>query len=80
MLPPENLSSDPSQDYFVDGLTEALIAELARIRAGARHVTHVGDAVQGSTRSAPEIAAELGVDALVEGSVLSCALSKLFGF
>jgi serine/threonine-protein kinase len=70
VLPLDNLSSDPSQDYFVDGLTETLIAELARIRA--LRVTSRTSVMRykGSTRSAPEIAAELGVDALVEGSVL----------
>ncbi len=70
VLPLENLSSDPSQDYFVDGLTEALIAELARIRAVRVTSRTSVMRYKGSTRSAPEIAAELGVDALVEGSVL----------
>jgi len=70
VLPFENLMNDPEQDYFVDGMQEALITDLAKIE-GLRVIS------RGSTRRyrdsgkpIPEIAAELGVDALVEGSVL----------
>jgi TolB-like protein/Tfp pilus assembly protein PilF len=71
VLPFENLTGDPQQDYFVDGLTEAIGAELsrsasARIVSGttAAHYKHTGKTVR-------QIATELGgVDGLVEGSVM----------
>ncbi len=69
VLPLENLSRDPEQDYFADGLTEALITNLAKIsalqvvsRATAMHY-------KGARRPLPEIARELGVDVVVEGTV-----------
>ncbi len=70
VLPLENLSGDTAQDYFADGLTEALIAQLARIKA--LRVTSRTSVMQyrNARRPAAEIAAELGVDALVAGSVL----------
>lgn len=70
VLPLANLSRDPDEDYFADGMTEALIAELAQIRAlnvisrtSAMHY-------KGSPKTVPEIARELSVDAIVEGSVM----------
>ena len=70
VLPLENLSGDAAQDYFADGMTEALIAQLARIKA--LRVTSRTSVMQyrNARRPAAEIAAELGVDALVAGSVL----------
>ena len=70
VLPLENLTGDPSQEYFVDGMTEALITGLARI--GSLRVTSRTTVLQykGTTRPLPEIARELGVDALIEGSIL----------
>ncbi len=70
VLPLENLSGDPEQDYFVDGMTEALIAELAQI--GALKVISRTSAMRykHTDKSLPEIARELNVDAVVEGSVL----------
>jgi TolB-like protein/Tfp pilus assembly protein PilF len=70
VLPLENLSRDPEQEYFADGMTEALIADLARI--GALRVISRTSAMRfkGVRRPLPEIARELGVDAIVEGSVL----------
>jgi len=70
VLPLENLSGDPEQEYFVDGMTEALIADLARI--GALRVISRTSAMRfkGVRRPLPEIARELGVDAIVEGAVL----------
>jgi TolB-like protein/DNA-binding winged helix-turn-helix (wHTH) protein/Tfp pilus assembly protein PilF len=69
VLPLENLSGDPSQEYFADGMTEALITDLAQInslrvisRTSAMHY-------KGSRQPLPEIAKELNVDAVVEGSV-----------
>ena len=69
MLPLANLSGDPQQQYFADGMTEELITALARI--SALHVTSRTSVMRykGTTKSLPEIAKELGVDAVVEGSV-----------
>jgi serine/threonine protein kinase/tetratricopeptide (TPR) repeat protein len=70
VLPLENLSGDPGQEYFVDGMTDALIANLAKIRA-LRVISRTSVMrFKGTTTPLPEIAAELGVDAVVEGSVV----------
>jgi TolB-like protein/DNA-binding winged helix-turn-helix (wHTH) protein/Flp pilus assembly protein TadD len=70
VLPLENLSGDPEQDYFVDGMTETLITELSKI--GALTVISRQSVMQfkGSDKPLPEIARQLGVDAVVEGSAL----------
>lgn len=70
VLPLDNLSGDSEQEYFTDGMTEALTAELGQI--GALKVISRTSAMQykATNKSMPEIAAELGVDALLEGSVL----------
>ena len=69
VLPLRDLSPEPRQDYFADGLTEAFTANLAAIRA--LKVISGTSAMQykGSTKSLPEVARELGVDAVVEGTV-----------
>ena len=69
VLPLENLSRDPEQEYFAEGLTEALITTLAKI--GALRVVSRTTAMQykGVRKPLPEIARELGVDAVVEGTV-----------
>ena len=70
-VPPlTNLSRDPEQDYFTDGMTEALITDLAQI--GALRVISRTSAMRykGTDKPLPQIARELNVDALVEGSVL----------
>ena len=71
VLPLENFSKDPDQDYFADGMTEMLTANLAQI-SGLRVISRTS-AMQykGAHKSLPEIARELNVDAIVEGSVLS---------
>ena len=70
VLPLENLSGDPEQDYFVDGMTDELIVELAQISAlKVISRTSVMRYAGTRSRSLPEIAEELGVAALVEGSV-----------
>lgn len=70
VLPLANLAGDPEEDYFADGMTEALIAELAQVRA--LHVISRTSAMhyKGTTKTVPEIARELGVDGIVEGSVM----------
>ena len=69
MLPLDNLSGDPSQEYFADGMTEALITNLAHIRA-VRVVSRTSVMrFKGAARSLPEIARALEVDAVIEGSV-----------
>jgi TolB-like protein len=70
VLPLINLSRDPEQEYFADGMTEALIAGLAKIRA-LRVISRTSAMrYKGSSKSLPEIAAELRVDGVIEGSVL----------
>ena len=68
VLPLRNASGDPTQEYFVDGMTEAIISDLARIKA--LRVISRTSAMQykGTTKSLPEIARELNVDAVLEGS------------
>jgi serine/threonine-protein kinase len=69
VLPLRNLSGDPEQEFFADGMTEALIARLAQI--GALRVISRTSAMayKGVHKPLPVIARELGVDAVVEGSV-----------
>jgi TolB-like protein/DNA-binding winged helix-turn-helix (wHTH) protein/Flp pilus assembly protein TadD len=69
VLPLANLSGDPAQDYFADGMTEELTTDLGQIsalrvisRTSAMHY-------KGTNKTLPEIARELHVDAVVEGSV-----------
>jgi TolB-like protein/DNA-binding winged helix-turn-helix (wHTH) protein/Tfp pilus assembly protein PilF len=69
VLPLENLSGDPGQDYFADGMTDALITELAQIR-GLRVISRTSVmAYRGTDKPVGAIARELGVDAVVEGTV-----------
>ena len=70
VLPLENLSRDPEQEYFADGMTEELTTALAKI--GALRVTSRTSATQykGTKKSLPEIGRELNVDSVIEGSVL----------
>jgi TolB-like protein/Tfp pilus assembly protein PilF len=70
VLPLKNFSGDPEQAYFVDGMTEALITDLSKI--GALKVISRTSAMQyrDTEKSLREIAEELGVEAVIEGSVL----------
>lgn len=70
VLPLENLSGDPGQEYFADGMTEALIMDLSKLsalrvisRTSAMHY-------KGTKKSLPEIAKELNVEGVVEGTVM----------
>lgn len=71
VLPLRNLSNDPSQEYFTDGMTDELITDLAKA-GGLRVISHTSvERYKGTKLSLPEIARELGgVDAIVEGTVL----------
>jgi TolB-like protein/DNA-binding winged helix-turn-helix (wHTH) protein/Tfp pilus assembly protein PilF len=70
VLPLQNLTGDPAQEYFVDGMTEALITDLAQINT----VTVISRTsvmrYRGSPKSLPEIAKELNVTGVVEGAVV----------
>ena len=69
VLPLQNLSRDPEQEYFADGMTDALITDLAQI--GSVKVISRTSSMQykQSKKSLPEIARELNVDGIVEGTV-----------
>lgn len=70
VLPLINLSGDPEQEYFTDGMTEALTAELGRIKALKVISRTSAMHYKATDKLLPEIARELGVDTLLEGSVL----------
>jgi len=70
VLPLKNLSGYPEQEYFADGMTEALINDLAKISA-LRAISRTSVMrYKGTHKSVPEIAQELNVDGVIEGSVL----------
>jgi TolB-like protein/DNA-binding winged helix-turn-helix (wHTH) protein/Tfp pilus assembly protein PilF len=70
VLPLENLSGDPSQEYFVAGMTEELTTDLAKI--SSLRVTSRTSAMRykGTKKALPQIARELNVDGIIEGSVV----------
>src|SRR5207237_9104230 len=70
ILPLQNLSGDPGQDYFADGITEELIADLGQVSA-LRVISRTSAMTyKGTKKTLPEIARELGVDAIMEGSMV----------
>lgn len=70
VLPLENLSADPAQDYFADGMTDELITEIAKITS-LKVISRTSIMqYKGARKSLPLIARELGVDAILEGTVL----------
>ncbi|PYT78832.1 MAG: hypothetical protein DMG40_18695 [Acidobacteria bacterium] len=70
VLPLQNLSGDPSQEYFADGMTEELIGLLSQIH-GLRVISRTSAMhFKNTLLSVPEIAKMLGVDAIVEGSIV----------
>ena len=73
VLPFQNLSSNPEQEYLADGISDLLTTELAKIPSlrviSRQSVLHL----KGSPQEVPEIGRDLNVDAIVEGSVLSSA-------
>ena len=70
VLPFDNLSGDPNQDYFADGMTDEIITDLAKIKA--LRVCSRTSVMQykGTRKPMPQIARELRVDAVIEGSVM----------
>ena len=70
VLPLANLSGDPEQDYFADGMTEELITNLAKISALKVISRTSMMQYKGTKKPLPQIAKELNVDAIIEGSVL----------
>jgi len=70
VLPLENLTGDSEEEYFVDGMTDQLIATLAKI--GSLQVVSRSSVMtyKGTNKTLPEIARELNVDAVVEGTVM----------
>jgi TolB-like protein/DNA-binding winged helix-turn-helix (wHTH) protein/Tfp pilus assembly protein PilF len=70
VLPLENLSRDPAQDYFADGMTDELITSLAKLQTlkviSRSSVMHY----KGTNKPLPEMARELNVDGIIEGTVL----------
>jgi len=70
VLPLDNLSGDPSEEFFADGMTDQLITDLAKV--GSLRVISRTSVMRykGAKKRLPEIARELNVDAIVEGSVI----------
>src|SRR5258705_921596 len=70
VLPLENLSRNPDQEYFADGMTEELTTDLAKI-GGLRVISRTSSMqYKGTKKSLPEIGRELNVDSVLVGSVL----------
>jgi TolB-like protein/DNA-binding winged helix-turn-helix (wHTH) protein/tetratricopeptide (TPR) repeat protein len=69
VLPLQNLSADPAQEYFSDGMTDALITDLAQI-SSLKVISRTSSMQYKQTKkSLPEVAHELNVDGIVEGTV-----------
>jgi serine/threonine protein kinase/Tfp pilus assembly protein PilF len=69
VLPLQNLSGDPAQEYFADGMTEELTTDLSKI-GGVRVISRTSAMrYKGANKPLPEIARELNVDGVIEGSV-----------
>ena len=69
VLPLRNLSADPNQEYFSDGLTDELITDLAHINS-LKVISHTSTMqYKDARKSLPEIARELNVDGIIEGTV-----------
>ena len=78
VLPLENLSADSSQEFLADGLTEALITTMAKVSA-LRVISRTSVMrYKGSRIALPQIAKELKVDAVIQGSVIALALRSVF--
>jgi TolB-like protein/Flp pilus assembly protein TadD len=77
VLPVQNLSGDPSQEFFAEGMTDALISDLAQIKAFNKVISRTSVMQYKDTKkSLPQIARELGVDLIVEASV-TCSMNRV---
>jgi len=77
VIPFDNLSGDAEQDYFADGMTEALITDLGQIQA-LRVISRTSVIAIRSAKALDQVVRELNVDAIVEGSVFrSGGLAKV---
>jgi TolB-like protein len=70
VLPLSNFSGDRAQDYFADAMTEEVTAQLASIRSVRVISRTSASAYRGTTKPLPVVARELGVDGIIEGSVI----------
>jgi TolB-like protein/Tfp pilus assembly protein PilF len=71
VLPLENLTGDPGQEYFVAGMHEELISSLVRIGTGLRVISRTSAIqIDREGKTIPEIATQLGVDGVIEGSAV----------
>ncbi len=70
VLPLDNLSGDPDQEYFADGMTEVLTSDLAKVSAIKVISRTSAMRYKGTDKPLPEIARELNVEGVVEGSVM----------
>lgn len=70
VLPLHNLSGDPAQEYFSDGMTDELIADLGKISRVRVISSSSAARYKGTRKAVSEIARELGADAVIEGTVL----------
>lgn len=70
VLPLQNLSHDPEEEYFADGMTDELITDLAKVHALRVISRNSIMQYKGNPKPMPQIARELGVDAVVEGTVV----------
>jgi TolB-like protein/tetratricopeptide (TPR) repeat protein len=70
VLPLKNLSGDPEQEYFADGMTEALITELGKTNIARVISRQSAMQYEGTKKPVQEIARELNVDAVLEGTVV----------
>ncbi len=69
VLPFENMSADPEQEFFADGITEDIITELSRLRGFFVIARNSSFVYKGRAVAIPEVARELGVRYVLEGSV-----------
>jgi eukaryotic-like serine/threonine-protein kinase len=79
VLPFENLTKDPSQDYFVEGMHDAIITELVRLDRVKVTSRAAVMRFKGKALAIKQVARELGVDAVIEGSVLRSGGSVRIG-
>ena len=73
MLPFQNMSGDPEQEYFADGMVEDIITALSRFKCAVRHRPQLELHLQGPAVDIKQVGRELGVRYVLEGSVRKAA-------